>query len=230
MSVIVGFDTATQDLAVALTADGEVLHERLIVAPAGTRPRHATDLMPELDELAGHAGGWSAVHLLAVGVGPGSFTGLRIGVATARALAQATGTPIAPVGTLAALARGIAQGAMADRPLLAVIDARRREAFAALHAPDGAVLWQPFVAGPDALAARAADAPATPLAAGDGAVRFRSELESVGVEVLPDDHPAHRIAARNVCGLASRTVPPESVEPVYLRRPDAELWRERDKD
>jgi hypothetical protein len=71
---------------------------------------------------------------------------------------------------------------------------------------------------------------APPLAAGDGSVRFRTEFEAAGVEVLPDTDPAHRISARQVCllGAGAQTVRPEAVEPMYLRRPDAELWRERD--
>src|SRR5207247_3181774 len=133
------------------------------------------------------AGGWDAVGLIAVGIGPGSFTGLRVGIATARALAQALAKPIAGVGTLESLARGIGEHAAAGgRARLAVLDARRGQAFAALFAPDGAALWQPLVATPEELAQRVRALGEPPLAAGDGSVRFRRELEAAGAEVLPD--------------------------------------------
>ena len=231
MTVVVGMDTATTDLAVAATADGEPVAERLVAPPPGGRPRHATDLLPELEGVAHAAGGWERVDLIAVGVGPGSFTGLRIGVATTRALAQALGVPVAPVSTLAALARGMgAHGEAESRLRLAVVDARRREVFAALHGPDGDAIWPPLVAPPEELAERVAALSESPLAAGDGALRFRRELEAAGAEVLAGDEPAHRVSARHVCLLAHDPAPLESIEPIYLRRPDAELWRERDKD
>jgi tRNA threonylcarbamoyladenosine biosynthesis protein TsaB len=111
-----------------------------------------------------------------------------------------------------------------------VVDARRREAFAGLFGPDGDELWPPLVAGPEQLAERVAALSEPPLAVGDGALRFRSELEVAGAEVPAGDEPAHRVSARHVCLLARDPAPLESIEPIYLRRPDAELWRERDKD
>src|SRR5215210_1799482 len=133
---VVGLDTATSELAVALTRDGDVIEERLIAAPRDERPAHAAALLGELESVVDGAGGWEGVDVIGVGVGPGSFTGLRIGLATARALAQALGKPVVPVGTLAALARGIgAHPAAVGRARLALLDARRGEAFAALYDP-----------------------------------------------------------------------------------------------
>jgi tRNA threonylcarbamoyladenosine biosynthesis protein TsaB len=232
VTVVVGLDTATADTAVAATADGEVLEERSIGPEPGERPQHATALLRELDAVAEAAGGWEAVDLIAVGIGPGSFTGLRIGIATARALAQGLGKAITGVGTLEALARGIGEHPSAvGRTRLAVLDARRGQAFAALYAPDGAEMWQPLVATPEELATRVAQLEDSPLAAGDGSVRFRGELEAAGAEVLPKAEEAHRISARHVCALAGdgRTGRPEDIEPIYLRPPDAQLWRERDR-
>jgi tRNA threonylcarbamoyladenosine biosynthesis protein TsaB len=237
MTLVVGFDTATDDVAVALVRAGgpgsgaEVLCERSRGLDSGSRPRHATELLPELERIVGPVG-WPAVDRLAVGVGPGSFTGLRIGLATARALSQALGTPVVPVGTLAALARGLTERADArGRTRLVALDARRGQVFAALHGPDGEPLWPPLVALPAELAERIAELPPAPLAAGSGAIRFRHELEGAGAEVLPDAEPEHRVSARHLCLLAAagKPVRPESIQPIYLRPPDAELWLERDR-
>jgi tRNA threonylcarbamoyladenosine biosynthesis protein TsaB len=231
--IVVGLDTATADTAVAAVRDGEVLVDRAIAPRVGGRPRHATALPGELEEVARMAGGWEAVDLIAVGVGPGSFTGLRIGIATARAVAQGLRKPIAGIGTLAALARGIGEHPAAEGRLrLAVVDARRNQAFAALFGSDGDGVWPPFVASPGELATRVASLDAAPLAAGDGSVRFRLELEAVGADVLPEADGSHRISARHICALAGgeRAGRPEAIEPIYLRPPDAQLWRERDRE
>jgi len=226
---VLGFDTATDDVAVAVTIDGRPVAERRVDARPGEYPRHATALLGEIEAAVDVAGGWPRIGLIAVGIGPGSFTGLRIGVATARALTQGLSLSVAGVVSLEALARGIGELDPARRRL-AVIDARRREAFAALYGIGGEPEWPPFVGEPDALAERIAALEQPPLAAGDGSVRFRAQLEAAGAEVLPDTDPAHRIAARHVCLLGAGATPvrPEEIEPMYLRRPDAELWRERD--
>jgi tRNA threonylcarbamoyladenosine biosynthesis protein TsaB len=225
--VILGLDTATADVAVAASADGKPVAERLLAPLPGERPRHATALLGLVTEVVAEAGGWERVGVIAAGLGPGSFTGLRVGISTARALAQAKRLEIAGVGSLAALAAGI-EGP-AERPRLAVIDAKRREVFAALHRDDGGVEWEPFVAAPAALAERVRELPTAPLAAGDGSLRFREELEAAGAEVPPDADPVHRMAARHVCALAEGAprVRPEQARPIYLRRPDAEVWRQR---
>jgi tRNA threonylcarbamoyladenosine biosynthesis protein TsaB len=226
---VLGFDTSTPDVAVAASRGERVLAERRVAPPAGGRPRHASALLPCIEEVVAEAGGWDSVSTLAVGIGPGSFTGLRIGVANARALAQARGLPLAPVGSLAALAHGIGRSPRAGgRERLAVIDARRGEVFAALFGADGTQAWVPLAVGPEELARRLAGRP-PPLAAGDGALRFRAELDA-GAEILPEGDPAHRLSAGSVCLLATRpTERLESVRPLYLRQPDAELWLERDR-
>lgn len=226
---VLGIDTATADTAVAVMSGGELVAERRQGPGDHERPRHAAALLALVDDAVATAGGWDRIGLIAVGVGPGTFTGLRVGIATARALAQARGLELARVSSLAALAHGI--DADPHRPRLPLIDARRGEVFGALYDASGAELRDPFVAPPEAIAERLERegiAPA-PLAAGDGSVRFRDRLEAAGVEVLRADHPAHRIAARNICALADSAPRgrPEQARPVYLRRPDAELWRER---
>jgi tRNA threonylcarbamoyladenosine biosynthesis protein TsaB len=227
---VLGFDTATADVAVAVTRDGEAVVERR-VAPGERYPRHAAALLPEVEAAVAEAGGWEAISMIAVGVGPGSYTGLRIGISTARALGQALGKPLAGICTLDALARGIAQRpAAGDRATLAVLDAKRSQAFAVLHDARGQRLWEPLVAGPDELATRVAGLRDGPLAGGDGSVRFRQDLEAAGAEVLADGDPAHRLQARHVCLLAegSEGSPPDEIRPIYLRPPDAQVWLQRD--
>ena len=226
---MIGFDTATDDTAVAALRDGAVVSESTISPAEGKRPAHAGRLLPELEQAAGAAGGWPAVGQIAVGIGPGSFTGLRIGVATGRALAQALGLPLAGVSTLAAIAAG-AREREGGRTVLAALDARRGEVFAALYDGRGAVVWEPFVSSPSELAARLAAAPDTPLAAGSGTVRFRTELQESGVEIPEDADGVHRVEARQVCAIGAQAPAsdPREVAPIYLRQPDAERWHERD--
>jgi len=220
---ILAFDTATPATTVALaTADGRVLARRHEPAE-GERPGHATLLLPFAIELLEEAGtAWEAVDRIAVGVGPGTFTGVRIGVATARALAQAHERPLVGVSTLRALAL---PAAAADRPTLAVLDARRGEAFAAAWAPGGEALLEPAALAPEALAAAVAALPPAPLAVGDGALRFRAQLEAAGAAVPADGSAKHCVDARSHCRLAADAEPtaPSEVLPTYLRLPDAEL-------
>jgi tRNA threonylcarbamoyladenosine biosynthesis protein TsaB len=229
-TAVLGVDTATDEVAVAVASGDRLIDERRVEPDPGERPRHATALLGEVEAAVERAGGWDEIGLIGVGVGPGLFTGLRIGVATARALAQGVGKPIAAVGSLDALARGMRERPkVGARPLLAAIDARRGEVFAALYAPGGNPVWGPVVAAPEELGTRLGASGSSPLAAGSGSLRFRAELEAAGVEVLPDAEPEHRIAARHICVLAADAGPADlaTIEPIYLRRPDAELWRER---
>jgi tRNA threonylcarbamoyladenosine biosynthesis protein TsaB len=192
------------------------------------RPRHATGLLAEIERCAAAAGGWDAVDLVAVGLGPGSFTGLRVGIATAKGLIVSLGLPGRGVSTLDALGAGIAAGG-ATGERLAVLDGYRGEVFDALYDAAGATLWEPAVMRPEALAERLAQVATPPSAAGSGAVRFRHELEGAGGIRIPDDaDPVHRVAARHICALAAAGEGSGSLEPIYLRPPDAERWRERD--
>lgn len=228
--VVVGFDTATADTAVCVTRGGEVLHEELLgLTPEGS-PSHSTALLAEVERAAAAAGGWDAVDRIAVGLGPGSFVGIRIGIATARGLGASTGLPVTGVCTLDALGRGLGEIAGPQRSRLAVLDARRDEVFAALYAPTAERLWEPLVAAPAELAEHVAELPTPPLTAGSGAVRFRDELASRGVDMPKDADPVHRIAARHVCALAEVALDRDEqrLKPIYLRAPDAERWRERD--
>jgi tRNA threonylcarbamoyladenosine biosynthesis protein TsaB len=222
--VILGIDTATASTAAAVWApDGPGFEARDDPAP-GERPRHASRLL-ELVEAALRGAGatWDDVERIAVGVGPGGFTGLRHGIATARALAQGRGLPLAAVSSLEALARGAAEEVAGGRAVLAVIDARRGEVFAA--AWQGAEpLLEPIAIAPEDLAAKlGAGRLAGPLAAGDGAVRFREQLERAGALVPDDRSPAHLLSALQVCrlGAAGDVTDRDRLVPDYRREPDA---------
>lgn len=199
------------------------------MSPQG-RPLHATRLLAEIERAAAAAGGWGAVDLLAVGLGPGTFTGLRVGIATARGLSLSLGLPVRGVCTLDALAAGIGEaGAPGER--LAVLDGWRGEVFAALYDAGGELIWEPTVLRPEELAERVAALAEPPSVAGSGAVRFRQELARGGVRIPDDSDPVHRVAARHVCALAATSTDAEDrdgLAPIYLRPPDAERWRERD--
>src|SRR6476646_1829564 len=161
---VVGFDTATADTAICATRAGEVVHEELLGPAPDGGPRHSTALLAEIERAVDAAGGWDGVSLIAVGLGAGSFVGIRIGLATARGLAASTGLPVAGVCTLDALGRGISdEGADAERCRLAVLDARRGEVFAALYAASGERLWEPLVTAPGDLAERIGELPAVPV-------------------------------------------------------------------
>lgn len=219
---------------------GEVLHEELIGLSAEGRPRHSTALLAEVERAADACGGWDRVGRIAVGRGPGSFVGIRIGLATARGLAAGTGISVAGVCTLDAVGRAIT-GKASPVPFsgrtgqtnsggLAVLDARRGEVFAALYGPAGERLWEPLVITPGALAERLGALPAPTLAVGPGAIRFRHELASRDVDIPDDADPVHRVSARHVCALveSAGSGDGDPLDPIYLRPPDAQRWRERD--
>jgi tRNA threonylcarbamoyladenosine biosynthesis protein TsaB len=192
--LILAFDTATDVATSALVSDGEVL---------GERTSRAVTVLEDVDALLRQAGAHTReLEGIAVGVGPGSFTGVRIALATARGLALALDVPVAGVSTLDALAAG-APGA------LPVIDAKRGEVFVLQD--------EPLVLPPDAVRL----APRT-LCVGNGAVRYRSLLEAAGAEIPPDKDERNLPRARFHAQLARDFGPADAVQPMYLRVPDAD--------
>jgi tRNA threonylcarbamoyladenosine biosynthesis protein TsaB len=185
-------------------------------------------LLAEVERAAAAAAGWGSVDRIAVGLGPGSFTGLRVAIATARGLAAGLGLPVYGICTLDAIGQGMVETGV-EGECLAVLDGYRGEVFAALYSAAGARIWEPLVCRPEELAERVAELAAPPPAAGSGAVRFRDELARRGVRIADDADPVHRVAARHICALAAAPGrDPGSLDPIYLRPPDAERWRERD--
>jgi tRNA threonylcarbamoyladenosine biosynthesis protein TsaB len=218
--IVLAFDTATADTVVALGRPGHpVLGARHEPAP-GERPGHAAQVLALAGGLLAEAGlGWPDVERIGVGIGPGTFTGLRIGVATARALAQAGGQQLAAVSTLEVLAAGAAGEAPA---VLACLDARRGEAWVAAWR-GGECLLEPCAAAPGALAGLLEVGDGPWQAVGDGSVGFRAELEAAGVHVPADGSALHHVDATVLCELAtaSAAVARDALEPAYVRAPDA---------
>jgi tRNA threonylcarbamoyladenosine biosynthesis protein TsaB len=234
--IVLGFDTATRSTAVALRlTDGRTLQMRDDPAP-DERPGHATRLLDMADGLLASAGiGWSALERIAVGRGPGTFTGLRVGVATARGLAQSLGIELVGVSSLRALAEPRLRSEQAGSRVLAVLDARRGEVFVAAYEridrePESiAELVAPVALDPEQLRDLVERMQGWE-AIGDGAVRFRGDLEAAGATVPPDASPAHVLSAEAICKLGARTrtvAVEEAILPEYGRRPDAELALER---
>ncbi len=250
--IVLGFDTSTQATAVAVRlADGQTPEAR-DDPPPGAHPGHATRLLEMADQLLASTGvAWREVDRIAVGIGPGTFTGLRVGVATARGLAQSLSVELVAVSSpralaLPALAAALADDATGSRAhvaggdaerdaVLAVIDARRGEVFVGAYAPGAEApleLAEPRALAPAELARVIGEAEAAGggvtwrwLAVGDGAMRFRDELESDGIRTPPDASPLHLLSAGAICELAiaASVRGIEEILPDYRRRPDAEL-------
>jgi tRNA threonylcarbamoyladenosine biosynthesis protein TsaB len=224
---ILAFDTATRATSVALSTQGEAVLEARDDPPSGGRPGHASRLLPLIAEVLDRSGlGYADLDRIAVGVGPGTFTGLRIGVATARGLAQAAGLPLVGVSTLRSLAvhAGSAAQAGGQDAVAAILDARRKEVFAAVWRTGGETVLPPRALAPEILAGVLREMQLTLLAVGDGTVEFREVLERSGALIPEDDSELHRVTATTHLRIAEHRAPaanPDQVQPEYLRPPDA---------
>lgn len=237
--VLVALDTTTRAGSCALVRDGVPV---AVVSGAEDRP-HAVRLPGDiLDLLSAHHLALADVDGFAVASGPGSFTGLRIGIAAIQGLAFATGKPAVGVSTLDALARAAAPGVADDETIGVWMDAQRGEVFAARYrvatARDGvatavAPVDEPVSMPPELVAAQwRADGLGTALFVGDGALHYRTAVAAAGGGRwrIIDPTPALAgtigvMAAEALAGGGAFL--PHAIAPVYVRRSDAELARDR---
>ena len=211
---LLALETSTEACSVAVWIDGEV-RERFELAPR----RHAELVLPWAEQLLAEAGiAKSQLDAIAVGRGPGAFTGVRLAIAIAQGIALALDRPVLPVSTLAALAMR-AQG---DR-IVAAIDARMGEVYCAAFARSGdglLALGDEVVAKPDAVLIPEGDnwhAVGTGFAAGDSALqaRLQGRLASVDASALPHAADVARLGA--LAFERGEAIAPERIEPAYLR-------------
>ena len=238
---ILAIETATRTGSWAIAEDGEVVAS----AEGPDEQSHAERLLQALTELLASRGlTLTDIDAFAVATGPGSFTGLRIGIATAQGFAMATGARVIPVPTLDAIAEGAALDPGAERLeyIASWLDGQRREVYAALYALRArsdeaaaprvpALLMPPQSGTPSFIAAEIGDLVGDAHAgfAGDGAHKYHAEIEKLGLRdsrifpIRPIAPDLARVAFRR----REAAVLPHAVAPVYVRRPDVEVARDR---
>jgi len=227
---VLALDSTTRSGSVALVENGQVIDER-----AGDPSRTHGERLPA--ELADLGAAWPTIDIFAVASGPGSFTGLRIGIATMQGLALVTSRPVAGISALEALAQIASQRVEPGSLIAAWIDAQRGEVFSALYRTTGAPpftrerlveLEAPAVASPAfTLNSWSPFDLRTATFIGDGAERYASII-SAG-ESVPHVAPTPLLAGalgRMAASSRDLAASPAAVHPLYVRRPDAELHRE----
>jgi len=228
--LILGIDTATPQVGCAIGG-----HEGVLAAFQSAKgKRHAETLVPAIQFLCAQTGiELSDIGAIAVDVGPGLFTGLRVGVATAKAMASALKIPMVPVTSLDLLAFEVR---WSPRRIVSVVDARRSEVFYAFYrqVPGGVQrLSEMRCASPEELCSEIQATGEEVLAVGDGALRYRENLADLHrVEVedasLAFPSPAALVQLAHAKALREDFVNAWDLQPVYLRKADAEInWQTR---
>lgn len=222
---LLALETATQVTSVAVLRDGEVVAE--LHQPEARI--HSERLLPAIDRVLAEAGiGVDEIEAFALSIGPGTFTGLRIGLATVKGLALGDPRPVAPVSTLAGLAAGAAEG---GEPVAALLDARRGEVYAGVYRQPS--FLEPIVAEsvyrPEELAALLPRS--CRVVVGEGAAEAARSLAAAaaGIRLLPESRGVARATVIGRLGLAllaaGRAVSADALLPRYLRRAEAEARR-----
>lgn len=230
--LILGIDTATMQASCAVGG-----HEGVLAAAQSAKGRrHTEHLAPAIRFVCEQAEvTLSEISVVAVDVGPGLFTGLRVGIATAKAMALALKVPMIGVPSLDLLAFPVR---FSPRLIVAAIDARRGELYWATYrqVPGGVQrLSDPAIGSPDEVASELVARGEEILLVGDGALRYRDHFEAIPEAEVGDQAFAHPSATSLVQlaharALREQFAPGASIEPIYLRRPDAEInWTTRDR-
>jgi tRNA threonylcarbamoyladenosine biosynthesis protein TsaB len=231
--LILGIDTATPQVGCAIGG-----HEGVIASFSVAKgKRHAETLVPAIDFVCRQAHvELDEIGAIAVDLGPGLFTGLRVGVATAKAMASALRVPVVGVSSLDLLAFPVR---WTNRQIVSVIDARRGEVFYAAYrqVPGGVQrLTEPQVGTPEQLCNEIQATGDDCLAVGDGARRYADELvDLIKVEIadagLAYPSPQSLVQLAHARAMREEFVNPWDVRPVYLRKADAEInWVSRERD
>lgn len=218
---LVAFDTSTPATVVAVEAGGSVSSLRLD-PPPNSHPAHSTQLLGALSGLLDDLGlPWESIDRVGVGVGPGTFTGLRIAAATAEGLRRANAAEVVPVGSLEALSIP-ARRFLPSGSVCALIDARRGQLFAAGWGPGGDVAFAPRVVGPQEVEKLFGAGPNDWAAVGEVPEEFEDALRSAGVGRPDGKEALNLIDGAALCELALVGKPVSGpLLPEYLREPDA---------
>jgi tRNA threonylcarbamoyladenosine biosynthesis protein TsaB len=226
--LILGIETATERVSVSIGG-----HEGVLALFEVTRGRrHAETLVPAIDFLCRRAGiELDEIGVVAVDVGPGLFTGMRVGLAAGKAIAQALRVPMIGISSLDLLAF---PNRHTERVIVPVVDARRGEVFYAMYrqVPGGVQqIAEPAVGPVEELVADLLARSQEALCVGDGAHRYRDEiLDGFHCEISGDAHPsaAPLVQLAHARALREEWVNHWEIEPVYLRAPDAQInWASR---
>jgi len=233
--LLLGIDTATRRVGVVLANEHGMLARVELGGTADPAPpRHAETLAPAIEWMCAQTGATPAsFSAIAVGIGPGMFTGLRVGVTTAKILAQSLRIPVIPIPSLDLLAYPLRH---AHGLVVATLDARREQIYWAIYrpSPGGVQRVSEYELGtPDELVAELEARNQDAILCGDGVLRFRGRFESLGARanIAGPAHASPSLTA--LADLASARyeredfMSPTDVSPMYLRRSDAEIEWER---
>ena len=220
---ILAFDTANNTCSVALLCDDKVMAYASETSPA----KQAERLFPLIEQVFTSSGySYNDIDIIAVTIGPGSFTGIRIGLATARGIALASGIPLLGVNTLEALAHDIFRENPNDTfPLLVALDARRQQLYIQLFASSGETLTSPKLISYDEIRQHLPDTPFS--VTGNGVTHIESPLSENKTQhschdlMLPDARSIAYLVAQKHSSLPASKHGNNDVFPLYIRKPDA---------